>query len=186
MKTAELISDFCAPWIVNVVLFLVLGVSLDALGAGIIAATLTGVVPRAIIWVMMRKGSVSHHHVTQRSQRGPVFTAIVVCLAALVAALGVFGAPRELWIAVAAALALIVVFALVTLVAKVKISVHVGLWLTVWSYLGTVVSPWWLVGLLALPVVGWSRLKLGQHTRSELLGGVGAGLIVLVGALVAL
>ena len=183
MKLARIISDLGAPWILNVVLFLALGLGLGAPAAGVSAALLTGVVPRAIIAVLMRRGEVSHHHVTKREQRKPVFAAILVCLAVAVALLAALPTPREMWIALGAAIGFIVVFACVTLMLRLKISVHVGLWVTVWGYLAVVLSPWWALGLVFAPVVAWSRLKQDHHTPRELAGGCVAGLVVLACAL---
>lgn len=161
------------------VFFLVLGAGLDAWAAGVSAAVLTGIVPRLIIGLLMRQGSVSHHHVTQREQRKPVFAAILVCLAVTMALFTVLDTPREMWTALGCAVGFIVLFACVTLLVGEKISVHVGLWVTVWSYLAVVLSPWWALGLLGVPVVAWSRLRLGHHTVREIGGGLLAGVVVL-------
>jgi len=179
MKFATVVSDIGAPWILNVVFFLVLGVGLDAPYSGLALAALTGVIPQLIIALMLRRGQVSHHHVTQREQRGPVFAAILICLAVAVALLVAIPTPRAIRIALGAAVGFIVVYAFVTLTLRVKISVHVGLWVTVWAYLAVVLSPWWAIGLLGAPAVAWSRTKLGHHTPREIAGGVVAGLIVL-------
>lgn len=184
MRLEKAISDVGAPWVLNVLFFLILGAGFNALGAGLSAAFLTGVVPRAVIEWLVRRGDVSHRHVTRREQRKPVFAAIVVCLAATVMVFAVLlPAPREMWIALGAAVGFIVLFALVTLIVKVKVSVHVGLWVTVWSYLAVVLSPWWAIGLVGVPAVAWSRVRLGHHTPREVVGGLVAGVIVLACAL---
>ena len=102
---------------------------------------------------------------------------ILGLLALLCAILAVLKTPWEIWVAVAAAVGFILLFAVVT-AAGVKISVHVGIWVTHWTYLGLVISPWWWLMLLLTPVVAWSRLRLTHHTRTELIGGTVAGLVV--------
>ncbi|TVS26963.1 phosphoesterase [Corynebacterium sanguinis] len=186
MSAQRVISDIAAPWIVNVFFFVTLGIALDAIPAGLASATLTGVLPRLLIFSLMRRGNVSHRHVTNRQERAPVFAGIVGCLIALIVILRQVETPRTIWVAVWAALGFIGVFAAVTLLFRLKISVHVGLWFTVWACLGVVLSPWWQLGLLALPVIAWSRISLGQHSPREVLGGLVAGVVVFSAAFVAL
>ncbi len=83
--------------------------------------------------------------------------------------LAVLATPREIWVAVAAAVGFILLFAVVN-AAGVKISVHLGAWATHWMFLGIVISPWWWLMLLLTPAVAWSRLRLVHHTRTELIG----------------
>lgn len=178
MTIQKLITEVCAPWVSNTALFLVLGFGLGAPGPGIVAAFLTGPGPMLVLLARIRRGRVGDHHVTQRSQRAGVFLMLLGFVAILAAVLGMMETPREMWVAVAAALGFLVLFALVTS-AGVKISLHVGLWVTVWAYLGIVVSPWWALVLVLAPVVAWSRVKLRHHSLPEVAGGAAAGLLVL-------
>lgn len=177
MTAEKLITEICAPWVANTALFLILGIALDAVTPGATAALLTGVAPMALIFWLIRRGRVGDHHVTARHQRGVVFAMILGLLALLGALLAVLATPREIWVAVAAAVGFILLFAVVN-AAGIKISVHVGIWVTHWTFLGIVISPWWWLMLILTPVVAWSRLKLVHHTRTELIGGVLAAAVV--------
>lgn len=177
MTLARLITEICAPWISNITLFLILGVSFNALGPGLLAATMTGVLPMVAIMGMIRRGQVGNHHVTAGHQRGPVFVVILSLLAVLIVGLLVMDTPREIWLAVIAAVLFIAVFAVVTR-SGLKISIHIGHWLAVWIYLGLVLSPWWWITLLMIPMIAWSRLKLTHHSWGEITGGAAAGLTV--------
>ncbi|HZK31911.1 MAG TPA: phosphoesterase [Corynebacterium sp.] len=177
MTLAKLITEVCAPWVSNITLFLILGVGFDALGPGLLASTMTGVLPMVAIMAMIRRGKVDNHHVTAGHQRAAVFAVILGLLAILIAGLLMMDTPREIWLAVTAALLFIAIFAVVTRFG-LKISIHVGHWLAVWIYLGIVLSPWWWLALLMTPVIAWSRLKLTHHSWPEITGGTLAGLAV--------
>lgn len=177
MTAARLVTEICAPWVLNIVLFVILGLSLDAPGPGLSAALLTGAAPMAVIAWMIRRGRVDNHHVTSRTQRGGVYAMILGLLAVLAVTLAVMDTPWEIWVALAAAVGFILIFAVVTS-AGLKISVHLGIWLTHWTYLGIVLSPWWWLMLLFTPVVAWSRLELTHHSHRELVGGAAAAAAV--------
>ncbi len=177
MSVARIITEICAPWVTNVALFVILGLALGAPWPGITAALLTGPVPMlAILW-LIRRGRVGNHHVTTRTQRGRVFALILGLLGLLAVLLTVMATPSDIWVALAAAVVFILLFAVVT-VGGVKISVHVGVWVTHWLYLGVVISPWWALMLLLTPAVAWSRLRLVHHTPTEIIGGLVTGLVV--------
>lgn len=177
MTPAKLITEVCAPWVSNITLFLILGVSFGAPGPGLLAATMTGVLPMVAIMGMIRRGKVGNHHVTAGHQRGTVFAVILGLLTILIGGLLVMDTPREVWLAVVAAVLFIGIFAVVTR-SGLKISLHVGHWLAVWIYLGIVLSPWWGLALLMTPLIAWSRIKLTHHSWPEITGGALAGLAV--------
>ncbi|MDU0479600.1 hypothetical protein QVA66_10150 [Staphylococcus chromogenes] len=173
------ISEVCAPWISNIVLFLALGIHCHQVGVGTLCALFTSILPMAWILALKHQGRVNSHHVTERSQRGLIFAGIAILLATLIGLLLRLGADPLIWRAVCAALGFITLFALVTGALKFKISVHVGLWLTVMGYLAIVVHPaWWALFFLA-PAVAWARVQVSHHTWRETAGGAIAGLLVL-------
>lgn len=182
LRFARFVTEVSAPWLTNIVLFLALGISLGAPAPGLLAASMTGIVPMLAILLMMKRGQVGDHHVTIRHQRGAVFLVIMTILALLIGGLYFLETPRALWVAVVAAVSFILVYSLITRFVA-KISVHVGLWVAVWIYLGYTLGPAWWLGLLATPVIAWSRRKLTHHSWQEIVGGVLAGLAVAGGVL---
>lgn len=67
--------------------------------------------------------------------------------------------------------------AVVTSVFRWKISVHTGVSAGVTAVLSVALSPWWLVALPATFVIGWSRVRLGDHTAGQVVVGAVAGAI---------
>lgn len=172
---ARSISEICAPWVLNIVFFLILGGVTDALTLGIVAAIGTGVVPMILILGLMKLGKVGNHHVTTRNQRGLVFVGIIACVIILIFILRALEAPQLIWDGMFSALIFLVLFAQVTM--KIKASVHVGLWVCLVMFLGLTVSLWWLLGLLFTPVTAWARMKIKHHTMSEIVAGIVTGAV---------
>lgn len=172
---ARIISEICAPWVLNIVFFLILGGVTDALTLGIVAAIGTGVVPMILILGLMKLGKVGNHHVTTRNQRGLVFVGIIACVIVLIFILRALEAPQLIWDGMFSALIFLVLFAQVTM--KIKASVHVGLWVCLVMFLGLTVSLWWLLGLLFTPVTAWARMKIKHHTMSEIVAGIVTGAV---------
>lgn len=168
----------------NIILFATLGIAQGEFAVGVVCVLFTSILPMALILGKKRRGSVGNHHVTDRSQRGPIFAGIMLCLTLLIGILTALGASRVLWCAVLAAVGFIALFAAVTVVGKKKISVHVGLWLTVMVYLAVIVSPWWWLAAAFTPIVSWARTKISHHTLQETIGGGLAGAVVAAVALV--
>lgn len=175
-KLARAISEVCAPWVLNIGFFLVLGAYTNSWTPGITAAVGTGLIPMALILTLMKMGRVGDHHVTSRNQRSLVYAGIIICVVALIAVLLVLETPRLIWVGVFSALIFLGVFALVTL--KIKASVHVGLWVCLITFLGLTVSPWWFAGLLFTPVTAWARIRIRHHTMPEILAGAVTGAVV--------
>lgn len=177
MTFAKIVTEVAAPWVTNILFFLILGIGFDAPGPGVLAAFMTGILPMVAVLWMIRRGRVASHHVTVRTQRGALFAIILGMLAVLIGGLLPLDTPREIWLAGVAAVLFILAFAVINQLG-LKISVHVGLWIPVWIYLGIVLSPWWLLALLATPLIAWSRLKLTHHSWAEVIGGALTGFTV--------
>lgn len=175
---AHIISEVFAPWVVNIALFLILAQVTGAWPAGIAASIGTGVVPMALILVLIRRGKVGNHHVTDRSQRGLVLAGIFVCVCVLLAVLAYLDTPRLIWVGVFSAFVFLIVFGFLSVVARIKASIHVGLWVCVMTYLGLTVNPWWLSALALTPVIAWARIVIKHHTNVEVVAGIGGGVAV--------
>ncbi|ANE05427.1 phosphoesterase [Corynebacterium crudilactis] len=175
---ARIISELCAPWILNIVFFLILGGTINAWQPGIVAALGTGVVPMMLILGLMKLGRVGNHHVTTRSQRGIVFAGIIICVIALLLVLRTLETPQIIWAGVFSALVFLALFAAVTV--KIKASVHVGLWVCLVTFLGLTISAWWFVGLFFTPVTAWARMRIKHHTLPEICAGAVSGAVATV------
>lgn len=181
-RVARLVTELTAPAPVLVALLLGVGAAsgrtvLSGLGWGLLAAVFFSIAPFAgIVWGVVR-GRLSDHHVSQRTQRPLV---IVLSLASFVTGFSVMtarGAPGQLVAVMAALLAAAVVCLLITLAWK--ISMHMAVAGCAAALLPAVVGPAALLVWPALLGIGWSRVRLRDHTPAQTVAGA------LVGAAVA-
>lgn len=177
-RVARVVTELTAPAPVLVALLLGVGAAsgrtvLSGLAWGLLAAVFFSIAPFAgIVWGVVR-GRLSDHHVSQRTQRPLV---IVLSLASFVTGFSVMtarGAPGQLVAVMAALLAAAVVCLLITLVWK--ISMHMAVAGCAAALLPTVVGPAALLVWPALLGVGWSRVRLRDHTPAQTVAGALVG-----------
>ncbi|MCD2189693.1 hypothetical protein [Actinomycetospora soli] len=180
---ATRVSTATSPTLLLAVLYPVVG----ALAAGppgiawsLLGMVFTVVIPAAIVDVGVRRGRYTDHHLSRREQR-----AVPLGLAALsvLVGLGVLwlaGAPRAIVALQVAVLATTVVATTVTLWWKV--SFHVAVVSAAACVLTLLGGGWWALAWLAVPLVGWARLRLTAHTLAQVIVGglLGAGVSGLV------
>lgn len=176
--TAVRISAVTSPTLLLAVLYPVVG-ALAAGPAGIgwslLGMVFTVVIPAAIVDVGVRQGRYTDHHLSRREQRAvPLGLAAASVLVGL-AVLALAGAPRAVVALQVAVLATVLVATTVTLWWKV--SFHVAVVAAAACVLTLLGGGWWALSWLAVPVVGWARLRLTAHTLAQVLvgGALGAG-----------
>lgn len=150
-----------------------------SLGWGLAAAVVVCGVPLSVVLVLVRRGVLTDHHVSEKAQRRPVMIGTLVMVVGFLIATLFFNGPVE----IVGLLASTVLAG--TLLAVVspwwKISGH-GMMMG-----GTVVVltvSWGPFGLLFIPValfVSWSRTKLQAHSGSQVIAGFLYGVVVLGG-----
>lgn len=143
-----------------------------------------GIVPPTLLLVAqrLRRGD-GDWYVTVREQRFGLYALGLACLVALLAIAWLAGAPRLLGPSLVAAIVATGIGALVN--RRTKISVHVGA-ATGCALLLAHVAPEAAVPLLAFAVVvAWSRLRLGQHTPSQVALGAAVAAASLLASLAA-
>jgi hypothetical protein len=142
---------------------------------GAMGAVLAGVVPFAVCFLLLRRGSVEDIHVADRTRRWiPLGAAMASGILGLLA-LRLMGTPIELQALGAAYLANAAAFGLVSLTWKV--SIHAGVFSGALAACALAVSPWWWMGLSTVPLVVWARTRRGRHT---LLQGIAGGCLAVV------
>lgn len=149
-----------------------------ALAWGIGATVLAMGAPLLYLRRQVRTGRVSDHHVTARRQRPKLLFITLVSLLATLAVARAGGAPRMLIALVAALLAGLGLFMLITLAWK--ISFHAGVSAGAVVILTLVFGPAMLLFSPAVPLLAWARVRLGDHTPAQvtagaILGGLVAG-----------
>lgn len=151
--------------------------SVGSLWWGISAALIVCGIPLATVLVLVRRGVLTDHHVSVKEHRRPVMAGVLVLVLGYLAAAMALQGPIEI-------VALLVATFLAGLVIAVvspwwKISGH-GMMMG-----GTIVAlttSWGPVGLLFVPVgiaVCWSRIRLHEHTESQVISGFFYGLAFL-------
>lgn len=187
---ARIVTEAFAPAVLAAVMSLVVALHSTApavgagLGWGLLAVLFCSAVPYVVIWWGVRRGRLTDHHIGVREQRrGPLAWAMVSVLAGLATLVGL-GAPRQL-------VAMVVVMSAVLLVVSAvnqmwKLSAHAAVAAGSAAVLVVVFGPALLAlaGLVAL--VGWSRVRLADHTPAQVLAGAVAGALVATPAFVLL
>jgi len=177
-RAAHLVTQATTPALVNFVVSLAIGLIAGDLAAGFAVGLTSGPVPFLYILLGVRRTRFSDIHVPVREQRPKLIAAILSGLTATLVVLVIVGSNRDVIALCAAMLATLVVIGLVTTVVRWKVSVHTAVLAGSVAMLAIAASPTWLVALVAVPVVGWSRVHLGAHTAGQVTTGGALGLIV--------
>ncbi|RVW07895.1 phosphatase PAP2 family protein [Prescottella agglutinans] len=172
---ARVLTEAGAPWVVNIVSSMVIGIAVGAPGWGAFVAVCAGVVPMAIILAGIRRAKIGDHHVTKIDERHLLIVALLVVVVAGLVVLIAAHAPIEMIAFMSAGLAALTVAGVVTSIFHWKVSVHTGVSAGVAVVLALAVSPWWLPALVLTPLIGWSRIHLGDHTRGQVVVGALTG-----------
>ncbi|MEU5941439.1 hypothetical protein ABZ807_20160 [Micromonospora sp. NPDC047548] len=149
---------------------------LTGLSWALLAVLFSAVVPYGIVWLGVRRGRLTDHHIGVREQRrGPLVGGLLSVLAGL-AALVLLGAPRAL---VAMVVVMFAVLLVVTAVNQAwKLSAHAAVSAGAVAVLVVVFGPALLVAFGLVALIGWSRVRLGDHTAAQVLAGATAGVLV--------
>jgi membrane-associated phospholipid phosphatase len=180
---ATRVSTVSSPTLLLAVLYPVVG-ALAAGPAGIawslLGMVFTVVIPAAIVDLGVRRGRYTDHHLSRREQRAVPLGLAALSVLVGVGVLAVAGAPRAIVALQVAVLTTMVVATTVTLWWKV--SFHVAVVSAAAAVLTLLGGGWWALAWLAVPVVGWARLRLTAHTLAQVVVGglLGAGVTGLV------
>ncbi len=145
-----------------------------------VSALFVVILPFAFLVGQVRRGRVTDIHVRRREQRLPIILIFLAAWLFLIALLATLGAPHELIALIGAGMATLVVIGAITL--RWKISLHVG----VAAGVLTVFTLLFSLGMLALvpllPLIGWARIELRDHTFFQVFAGALVGSVVSGGA----
>ena len=134
-----------------------------------------------ILW-LKHKGKVTDFDVYLREQRFWPYVFSISCGAISWLAMAYFQAPRLLTVLSGATVGQGLVMFLIN--QRWKISAHsagiAGFSVLIWQVLGAASTP----VLLIIPIVGWSRVRLGRHTRGQVIMGAVLGGCLFLSALI--
>jgi len=139
------------------------------LGWGALAALFAGVVPMAFISRGVRRGQWADRYVGAKRARLIVLGFIIASVAAGLALLVGFGAPRELSGYVACMLASVAVLAAIT--TAWKISIHCAVAAGSVTILCLLFGPWVTPAYLLVALTAWSRVIVKDHTAAQVIAG---------------
>lgn len=180
-RLARVVTEVLAP--ANLVIGLLILVAWHSasstaakVGWGLGAALFAGVLPLAYLLRGARQGRWEDHHVGKREKRPAVILAILGSVLVGVALMVAFDAPRELLALMGAMVAGLVVTLAVTLVWKISVHAAVagGTVVILALVFGPALNVFWLVAA----AVAWSRVKLRDHTKAQVVAGMLCGATV--------
>lgn len=166
------------PWVV-IALVAVSGLAAADLplpqqvGWGLLACLFSGLLPFGVGTLAIRRGRLPGRHLPDRRDRIKPMAWTVASVLAGQAVLLLLGAPREV-VAVQAAM-LSGAVTILALTAWRKVSMHTGVVASAVVLLVLLFGPWWLLAAPLVPLVAWSRVRLGNHTPFETVVGAIAG-----------
>lgn len=122
------------------------------------------------------RGRVTDIHVRRREQRLPIILAFLGSWVVLIALLAALGAPHELIALIGAGITALVVTGAITL--RWKISLHVGVASGVLTIFTLLFGLRVLLLVPLIPLIGWARIELQDHTFLQVLAGAMIGSVV--------
>ncbi|HEY2673260.1 MAG TPA: hypothetical protein VGJ07_23220 [Rugosimonospora sp.] len=180
-RIARALTEMFAPAVLAAVMPVVIALhATDSVAAGagwgLLVVVFTAVIPYGVIWLGVRRGQLTDHHIGVRSQRRkPLMfglASVLVGLAVLVLA----GAPRELVVMTLVMLLLLLVVGAINLVWKV--SAHAAVAAGSAAVLVMVFGPALLLVVPVVVAVGWSRVELRDHTAVQVVVGAVVGVVL--------
>ncbi|MFE5489467.1 hypothetical protein ACFQ7Z_05820 [Streptomyces virginiae] len=175
-RAARLVTDGLDPktWIIADTLLVGWHTGrLTGVGWGLLGCLFAAGIPLAFIKYGIHRGRWADRHVGQRPQRILVMAFAGASVATGTLLLWLLGAPRTM-IALIAAM-LVTLAALLAVTPAWKISVHAGVSSGSVAMLAMTYGPWLLLVCPVVALVGWSRVRLRDHTLAQVLAGATLG-----------
>ncbi|MGW5556586.1 phosphatase PAP2 family protein [Micromonospora sp. NPDC003944] len=181
LRIARLVTEATAPAVlVSLLILTVSWHSASRPGQGLVWGLLATIfvtgIPFAYIVGGVRRGRLTDHHVGRREQRRAPLLVGLGSVTAGLALLAVFGAPRPLLaLAVAGLVGLVVA---VSVSHWWKMSIHSAVAAGTLVILMVTFGTRLVVAAPLLAVVGWSRVRLKDHTVAQVLAGGAVGALI--------
>lgn len=128
----------------------------------------------------VRRGEVTDIHVRRREQRLSIILIFLGSWVVLIALLAALDAPHELIALLGAGITTLTVTGAITL--RWKMSLHVGVAAGVLIVFTLLFGPWILLLAVLVPLLGWARVTLGDHTPAQVAAGAAVGAVISGGA----
>ncbi len=186
LRRAKLVSDIFHPWSVLVPVLAMAAYQATGSFTGCIQWTLVAYLPAIILPLLYAKaratrlsrGGTQHNISRSLVRNEPKQLFIMAGLFGIPSAaiLYFLSGPRNLFIIILGITAVMLVLALVntTYRASFHLGMVTGMLTSLWFLFGSVS----LIGFLLLPILGYSRYQLGEHTPTQMVAGFLIGLVV--------
>jgi membrane-associated phospholipid phosphatase len=183
ISLARVVTEILAPWVWVLGLpFAVAAQATRQLDAtllwGLVVGVTGSVIPMIVIVRGAKKGKWDSHHVTNREGRVVPFLACLISVAGGITILLIGDAPIQMTALSTSMFVSLIVSVILTFRLRWKVSMHAAVATGAVVVLMVTFVPWLAVAGLAVVLVAWSRIRLGDHTISEILGGVAVGALV--------
>lgn len=175
---ARLVTEVFAPAIWAAVMPLIVALQASptitaALGWSALTIVFSSLIPYGVIWLGVRRGKLTDHHIGRREQRrAPLVAGLASVLIGLMALVAMNG-PRRL---VAMVVVMLVVLLGTTAVNQFwKLSAHTAVSAGSVAVLVAIFGPPLALAALLVALIGWSRVVLRDHTTSQVFAGAVLG-----------
>nr|WP_243707228.1 phosphoesterase PA-phosphatase [Micromonospora sp. KC606] len=180
-RAARVVTELLAPVPLAAVMPIIIGVHATAsiaagLGWALVGTLFCAVIPNSLIWWGVRRGRLTDHHIRVRQQRRtPLIYGLLSVLVGLTVMIS-FAAPRS----VTAMVVVMFVLGLVVTLANLvwKMSIHAAVAAGSAAVLAVEFGPALLAVALLVPLVAWSRVRLREHSTSQVIVGAFVGALV--------
>ncbi|ADG77687.1 Phosphoesterase PA-phosphatase related protein OS=Tsukamurella paurometabola (strain ATCC 8368 / DSM / CCUG 35730 / CIP 100753 / JCM 10117 / KCTC 9821 /NBRC 16120 / NCIMB 702349 / NCTC 13040) OX=521096 GN=Tpau_1055 PE=4 SV=1 [Tsukamurella paurometabola] len=183
-RVAKVITEVGAPWVSNILGSIAVGVLAGSVAWGVVLALLTAIAPMALIFGAMKVRGGGDHHVSDRSQR-PLILLLILAIQVIGVVVEIAaGAPAVVIAFTVVGVVTLVVTGVITAALKWKVSLHVAVATSIVVFLALAGHSWlWLLLLVWVALVGWSRVTLKAHTPMQVLVGFVCGVVSAAAAL---
>jgi membrane-associated phospholipid phosphatase len=169
LRVPRLVTDVLAPANLLIALLMFVGWrstgGLRGIAWGLVAAAVCAGLPLTIVLLGVWRRRWTDIHLGLRRQRpAPILIAVAINIAA-VAVLAAMGAPREVLALILATICGLTVGLAITL--WWKISGHTAVAGAAAVVVVALCGPWLAAVFLVLPLVGWARVAVGDHTPAQ-------------------
>ncbi|MFI7074273.1 phosphoesterase PA-phosphatase [Micromonospora sediminicola] len=182
---ARVVTEVFAPALLAAAMPVIVGVHSTSpvslgLGWALVGAVFCSVIPNTLIWWRVRRGSLTDHHIRVREQRKtPLLYGLLSVLVGLTLMV-TLDAPRPVTAMVVVMFALGLAVTAANLVWK--LSIHAAVAAGSAAVLVIEFGPTLLASLPVVVLIGWSRIRLREHTLAQVTAGAGVGAVVAIPA----
>jgi hypothetical protein len=121
-------------------------------------------------------GVFSNFNISRREQRPLLFSFSAFAIFCYLISLLILNGPKILFLAVSAVIFSLIILAIIN--KWVKASVHLITATTAFLLLEIAYGGYFFLSLILIPLLAWSRIKMKEHTQTEVIVGIVFGVVI--------